>query len=86
MSAKRLSIAAQLTKRLGGEWRAVRDGFGWRWVGPDGRTVRAYAQPVLGFDGYSDTEFLTVYIDNEGWQVGAQGLITAGPFPFRQGV
>lgn len=59
--SKRRPIAAQLAERLGGSWRAVRDGFGWMYRCDDGRTVRRYGEPVLGYDGYSDTEFNTVY-------------------------
>lgn len=67
---RKSTIAQQLAKRFGGEWRAVRDGFSWRWEGPDGRIVRCYAESILDYDGYSDTEFRRVLIDNRGVQVG----------------
>ncbi len=68
-------IVKQLAAAFGGEWKAVRDGFGWRWEGP-GRTVRAYSQLANAWDG--DDSFMTVYIDDEGNTVGSQGMITTG--------
>ncbi len=59
-------IAQQLAEKYGGEWKTVRNGFGWYYVGPSGRKVRRYAQPILDWDGYSDTEFAVVYLDNKG--------------------
>lgn len=62
--SRKTSIVSQLNRKLGGNWKAVRDEgcFGWRWVAEDGREVRAYAEAVLGYDGYSDEEFYTVYL------------------------
>lgn len=58
------SIARQLHDRLGGSWRAVRDPgeFHYRWENDQGWEVRAYGEPVLGYDGYSDTEFNRIYL------------------------
>lgn len=63
---KRQPIAEQLATTAGGKWTAVRDGFGWLYRSDDGRTVRRYSEARLGYDGYSDTEFNTVYIDDRG--------------------
>ena len=72
---RRHPIAKQLSEKLGGNWRAVRNGFGWYWVCSDGREVRKYAEGVLDYDGYSDSEFYTVYYDKGGKRVGSHGLI-----------
>lgn len=74
----RYPIAKQLQARFGGEWKAVRsdhNGFGWMYVEKAGRAVRCYSESVLDFDGYSDTEFNTVYIDDAGVTVGRCGVI-----------
>jgi len=62
-------IAEQLKVVLGGDWKAVRDGFCWYYVSTDGRTVRRYAEPILEWDGYSDTNFAIVYYDDQGNRV-----------------
>ncbi len=77
-SRNRPNLARQLTDRFGGRWRAIRNdmGMGWYWQDEvSGRTVRSYGEPFLGYDGYSDTEFVTVYIDDQGVTVGRFGLI-----------
>ena len=61
MAAHRESIADQIARQLGGNWHAVRNGFGWRYESDDGREVRRYAYPVADWTGYSDSEFTTVY-------------------------
>ena len=65
-------IALQLQERLGGVWKAVRDGFGWRWISEDGREVRAFAQSTMNDWG---DDWFTVYYDNEGRHVGSEGMI-----------
>jgi hypothetical protein len=83
---KKLSIADRLSEALGGEWKAVRDvgDFSWHWVqeGTD-RTVRGYAEPVLGYDGWSDEEFNMVYLDNKGVRVGCASFGSKTPFFFK---
>lgn len=77
------SILRQLTDRLGGVWRAVRDDgdFHYHWVAEDGREVRCYSESVLTYDGYSDTEFNQVYLLStpgklkELRRIGANGVI-----------
>lgn len=76
---KRLSIVKQLNDKLHGNWKAVRDGFGWKWVNDQGREVKAYAESIATYDGYSDDEFATVYIDNNGVRVGSHGFIRSEP-------
>lgn len=66
MTKKHTPISVQLAKDGGGTWKAVRYGFGWEWVCDDGRIVRRYAEPALGFDGYKDDEFNTIYLDQHG--------------------
>lgn len=61
MRRRKQSVAEQIAQQLGGTWRAIRDGFGWRYESTDGREVRRYAAPVLDYDGYSDTKFAAVY-------------------------
>jgi hypothetical protein len=69
-------IASQLTSNLGGKWQAVRDGFSWYYVQEGtSRVVRCYSESVLGWDGYSDEDFVTVYVDNDGVEVGRCGII-----------
>lgn len=72
---KRKPIATQLSERLGGVWVAVRNGMSWYWKCGDGREVRMYSESVLGYDGYSDSEFVTVYLDQDGKRVGSRGVI-----------
>ncbi len=71
--SKRTTMSERLSKALGEKWRAVRDegDWSWHWVNETGRTVRSYSESVLGYDGYSDTDFRTVYIDDTGKQVGS---------------
>ena len=80
-------IVKQLNQRLGGTWKAVRSdlsGFGWMYVQDGtGRTVRPYAESVLDYDGYSDTKFVTVYIDNNGVTVGRAGVVYYPPLSDR---
>lgn len=73
---RRVSIARRLEEELGGRWRAVRDGFGWRYECSDGREVRRYAAPVLDYDGYSDTKFNSYYSADGGWTPVLVGLST----------
>lgn len=74
-SRNRPDIVGQLARVVGGEWKAVRDGMSWKWVRSDGYVVRSYAESVLEFDGYSDTNFLTVYYGSDGRWLGAGGVI-----------
>lgn len=61
MAKRKEPVADQIARQLGGSWRAVRDGWGYRYESADGREVRRYAYPVSDWTGYSDTEFTTVY-------------------------
>lgn len=73
---KRKPIVTQLSEKFGGEWKAVRTGYGigWYWVGPNGQEVRAYSQlsPQSPCD---DETCITIYQDNHGHEVGSEGLI-----------
>lgn len=60
-------IVKQLERLLGGNWKAIRNGFCWFYRCNDGREVRRYAAPVLGYDGYSDDEFNVIYSLDGGW-------------------
>jgi hypothetical protein len=74
--ALRKTIADQLNQIAGPGWKAVREPgtFGWRWT--DGtRTIRAYSESVLTWDGYSDSEFNTVYLDDHNRRWGCNGVI-----------
>jgi hypothetical protein len=70
-------VVVQLAEQLGGKWKAIRDGFGWYWVGPNGRTIRPYSELIMGYDGYLDDKFNIAYIDDKGVKVGINGLIYA---------
>lgn len=65
--ARKEPVAQQLARVLGGSWKAVRCGFGYEYHGPNGRIVRSYAEPILDYDGYSDTRFLVYYSEDGGW-------------------
>jgi hypothetical protein len=67
-------ITKQLTDKLGGRWKAVRHGFGWKWLSDDGREVNAYSKLAPKYDG-DDDYCITVYIDSSGVTVGSQGFI-----------
>lgn len=67
-------IIRQLERRFKGKWRAVRQGFGWMWKGPNGMTVRTYSQLTPQYDGDDET-CISVYIDNNGVTVGSHGFI-----------
>jgi hypothetical protein len=61
----RQSVCRQLESATGKKWRAVRDGFTWKYVSGK-RTVRKCLESVLDWDGYSDTKFHKVYYDDQG--------------------
>ncbi len=63
---KKRPIADQLADILGGKWKAIRDGMSWYYKCSDDRVVRPYSESILGYDGYSDDNFQTVYYDNSG--------------------
>lgn len=67
-------IAKQLAEKFGGEWKAIRDGFGWMWKGPSGREVRCYSQLTPRHDSDDET-CMTVYINDSGVTVGSHGMI-----------
>lgn len=73
----RKPIVRQLGEVCGGRWRAVRDGFGWRWEDDAGHSVRVYAQLNNAWDG--DDSYTCVYIDDQGHTVGSQGMICNAP-------
>ncbi len=58
-------IAQQIEAQLGGTWRAVRNGFGWKWEDATGRVVRAYSESVMDYTGWSDSVFNTVFIEDK---------------------
>lgn len=73
--ARSPKMREQLANKLGGNWFAVRDGFGWKYRCDDGREVRGYAQLSPQHDGDDDT-FFTVWIDDTGKTVGHGRIIT----------
>jgi hypothetical protein len=79
------TITVQLGELCGGTWEAVRDGFGWRYTSNTGHTVRVYAEPVFGWDGYSDVNFNRVYEDEAGRRLGCNGVIYWSGKKFAEG-
>lgn len=79
MARRKETVAQALTRATGKAWTAVRDAgeFGWRYRCEDGRVVHACAESVLGWDGYSDTEFDTVYYDQHGFRYGMMPYLAA---------
>lgn len=59
-------IAKRLSERFGGEFKAVRCGFGWEYVRADGLTFTRCAESVMDYDGWSDTRFYVIYESNRG--------------------
>lgn len=68
-----MSIIKQLRAK-DKDWKAVRDGFGWRWKHPNGQEIRAYAQSAPRYDG-DDDSWETVYYDEKQNLVGSNGII-----------
>lgn len=67
------TIRDQLQSKFGGEWKAIRDGFGWRWSNGV-KDVHACSQLTPRYDGDDET-CVIAYEDECGVIVGAAGLI-----------
>lgn len=61
MAKRREPLADIIARNLGGNWRAERWGFGWRYMCDDGRTITRYARPCFQFGEYSDSRFFGFY-------------------------
>lgn len=64
-----MSIIKQL-KAKDKDWKAVRDGFGWKWQHSNGQEIRAYAQFAPRYDGDDERCY-----DSDQKLVGSNGVI-----------
>lgn len=77
VAVKSRPLAQQLSEKLGGTWQAYREPHQWGWSYREvetGRTVKCYSELSPRYDG-DDESCITVYIDDQGVQVGACGMI-----------